>query len=323
MKEFDSLAVGDVFSVRGKRVVLTGAAGDIGSAIARVFAQNGAELYVTDNHQPRLDELSGQLEALGATARARLADLRSPEDMKALAEDALAFFNNRVDGFIHCGGLTWSWPLMDEDDTVFDAQFQTNVRSFWMMARGLLPAMRANGGGSMVVISSVHGHRADAACPVYAASKAALMSMAREIAGEFGGHNIRVNSVSPGWILADVPRTAWPYGRIKPEHRAEVLKRMVKLELELIQQLQNLPHPGRPEDVAFACLYLMSDAARFVTGTDLLVDGGKMNVLAESRFGQEQMRRRVAANDAIQAEYRNIPMDYWLEDALPSWYRKK
>ena len=314
---FDSLACGDVFSLRGKNVVLTGAAGDIGSAIARVFVQNGARMYLTDIQKDNLDRLCANL---GDAAQGHVADLKSTDDMKAVVDGALAFFDGRVDGVIHCGGITWSRTLLDEREEGFDTHLHTNVRSFWHLMRGFIPTMRVNGGGSVIAISSVHGHRAEGACTLYTASKAALMAMVVELSGEFGADNIRVNSVSPGWIVLPEPTPHWSNVFIKPEHRVEVRKRLRRFEDEHIMKTQTLPRLGRPEDIALACLYLTSDAARFVTGTDLLVDGGKLHMQPDSLAGYEHMRARINAREAARAEARKLPHDFWLSDARPSWY---
>ena len=114
---FDSVSCADVFSLRGKRVVLTGAAGEIGSAIASVFAQNGASLYLTDIREAQLLEARDAcLATSGANVRAHVADQSSTDDMKAVVDGALAFFDGRVDSVIHCGGITWSRPLLEDPD---------------------------------------------------------------------------------------------------------------------------------------------------------------------------------------------------------------
>jgi len=322
---FGSLQAGDVFSARGRRVLLTGAAGHIGSVIAKVFALNGAEMFLTDINQAGLDEVCAECAAAGAKARAHAADLRSTDAMKALAQETLAFFDNRVDALIHCGGLTWSYPMLHEDDEAFDRHFQTSVRSFWNLARALLPSMKAAGGGSITVIASTHGHRADGACALYAASKAALLSMTGTLAGEFGADGIRVNSVSPGWILGYKPKYYWDRALdlIKPEFRAEAAEKVAGHQDELAKLIQTLPRVGRPEDVAMACLYLTSDAARFVTGADIVLDGGKTRVQFESRAGIAQMRRRYEAEDATHQYLHNLPLEYWLAGELPPWHHKR
>ena len=315
---FDSTSCADVFSLRGKRVVLTGAAGEIGSAIASVFAQNGASLYLTDIRPLGMQGSSPAMS--GVSIRTHAADLSSSDDMKAVVDGALAFFDGRMDSVIHCGGITWSRPLLEDPDLSFDAQFQTNVRSFWHLMRGLVPAMRQHGGGSVIAISSVHGHRAEGACTLYSACKAALMAMVVELSGEFGADNIRVNSVSPGWILSPVPKRHWSNFFIKPEHRADVMARVLDVENEHILQTQTLPRLGRPEDVALACLYLTSDAARFITGTDLLVDGGKLHMQPDSRSGHEQARKRLAARETLRGIVRALPQDWWINERRPVWF---
>ncbi len=306
-----------MFSVRGKRVVLTGAAGAIGAAIARIFTQQGASLFLTDWHAERLDALCGEL---GPQAKGRAADLKSMDEMKAVATEALAFFDGRVDGLIHCGGKTWSQPLLDENDDAFDHLYTTNVRSFWVLTRALVPSMRTNGGGSIVVISSAHGHRAEGACTLYASTKTALMAMAVEMSGEFGADNIRVNSVSPGWIMDFIPQHHWVLFHIKPEHHDEILQKMVDIDYQFVLQTQTLPRIGRPVDIALACAYLCSEAARFVTGTDLLVDGGKLHMQPDSLAGHMKMGERHAARTAKCLAARALPRHYWIDERRPLWY---
>jgi NAD(P)-dependent dehydrogenase (short-subunit alcohol dehydrogenase family) len=242
------------------------------------------------------------------------------DDMKAVAEGALAFFDGRVDSVIHCGGITWSGPLLVDADERFDTQLHTNVRSFWTLMRGLVPAMRAHG-GSVTVISSVHGHRAEGSCTLYTACKAALMAMAVELSGEFGADDIRVNSVSPGWILAPTPSRSWITFFIRPEHQEAVRALTRELDEEVILHTQTLPRLGRPEDVAFACLYLASDAARFITGTDLLVDGGKLHMQPDSVPGMDKFAKRVEAREKIRAIARGLPPEWWKGDGRPNWHK--
>lgn len=280
------LNIADAFKVADMVVIVTGAAGKIGRATAEVFAANGAKVVLTDRDEPRLQDATTHCQSLNRDCCPIPADLANPDQLKALIDGAVARFG-RLDALVNCGAIPHSSSLEYETVASFDRIFHTNLRSAWLLTKWAAEPMRNSGGGSIVNIASINGHHAQFHCSLYASSKAALMSMTRELASELAPQNIRVNSISPGLI-------AEKYGFLKyvaPHLTEPYARRMFEEIPRLIpdsstETFQPLRRAGRPGDIAFACLYLCSPAAGFVTGADLVVDGGKLQEPPQERWRQ-------------------------------------
>lgn len=150
-----------------------------------------------------------------------------------------------------------------------DHTFAVHLRAPWELMAAVVPLMRAAGGGSIVNMASVAGHRVGASSAAYSVAKAAMIYLTRLAAAEFGVHRIRVNSISPGFIATQIHAAGIPGGAERGERFVDGLGRVFLTR-------QALPVTGQPVDVAEAVLFLASDASAFTTGTDLVVDGGLM-----------------------------------------------
>lgn len=275
------LRIEDAFSVKDKVAIVTGAAGSIGSGIAHAFAINGAKVVCSDRPTPDLDHSVAGIAVEGADAVAIPADLRKPEDLKQLIDASVAKFGG-LDVLINCGGIPGSRPISDEDVDAFDRLYQTNVRALWLLTRHAIVPMSQRGGGSIVNIASINGHRAVFPCSLYSGTKAAVLATTRDLATELAPHGIRVNSVSPGAIADPALRFQQLLAQINEPWRSEFAGQFGHLARE-VQTLasQPLPIAGSKYDIAMACLYLCTPAARFVTGADLVVDGGRLQEMPE------------------------------------------
>lgn len=266
--------IADAFGVRDQVVIVTGAAGHIGPRIATVFAENGAHVLASDRPGANFDQAMEQLRAAGDVLAAP-ADLTQPDELRAVIALAEQRFG-RLNSLICCGAIGTSDPLDYEKDDNFDRMFHTNVRGNWQLARYATALLEKSGGGSIVNISSVNGHRAQFACSLYAGTKAALLAMTREMSVELAPRLIRINSVSPGSIPAGERHAHHMADRLHEPYRQQFLEMATPLLADAGRDYQPLPIAGKGEDIAMACVYLCSHAARFVTGTDLLVDGAML-----------------------------------------------
>jgi NAD(P)-dependent dehydrogenase (short-subunit alcohol dehydrogenase family) len=268
-------AAADAFSIRGKVVIVTGVAGNIGPRIARVFALNGAKVLASDRPGEGLDRALAELKAAGHDVASAPADLTVPDELRSViqrAEDT----HGRLDGIVCCGGIGRSGTLDEDTDENFDTMFHTNLRSMWLLVRYARALLAKSGGGSVVGISSVNGHRALFPCALYTATKSGMLAMCREMAVELAPQQIRINSVSPGSIPSPERHLHHMAERLHEPFRTQYLD-MARPLMQLAGiETQPLAVPARGEDIAMACLYLLSPAARFVTGADLLVDGGML-----------------------------------------------
>jgi NAD(P)-dependent dehydrogenase (short-subunit alcohol dehydrogenase family) len=312
------LEIVDAFSVRSQVVIVTGAAGLIGSGIAETFAANGARVVCSDVPSARLTEIVQQLRERGFDAFEQAAELTDPAQLRQLLEAAESHYG-RIDAIVNCGGIAFSRPIDEETDEQFDRLFHTNLRSVWLLTRYALEPFARAGGGSIVNIASVNGHRATFPCSLYAGTKAAMIRMTQELAAELAERKIRVNSVSPGAILGGnwLDRTA----RRLREPYARQLHEQFKLPegpSEYGRTSQPLPVGGQPRDIAMAVLYLCSPAARFVTGADILVDGAYLHAHTQRGMRRsEQPTEFERFRERLRQHLRALPDEAWIDK--PHW----
>lgn len=233
-------------SLEGRAAIVAGGGGGIGAAVAAALLAAGCRVTSLD----RPDRPGPE----GATSIA--CDLAVSAEVDTAIAAAVSAMG-RLDGLVHCAGITRDALLAKMTDEDWQAVLSTNLTSAFYLVRGAVPALRA-GGGSIVLVSSINGERGKAGQGNYAASKGGMNALARTAARELGRFGVRVNAVAPGWI--DTPMTA----ALKDEFRQRALAETV------------LGRLGEPEDVASAVLFLVSDLSRHVTGQVLRVDGGQV-----------------------------------------------
>lgn len=239
-------AAAELLRLDGRVAVVAGGAGAIGSAIAARLAECGARVFVLDrsNH------------AVPAAARALTCDLTQSHAVTDAIE-SIHLGAGRLDILVHAAGITRDASVSRLTDEDWRAVMATNLESAFTLVRAAIPALR-DGGGSIVLISSINGTRGKVGQAAYAASKAGLEALARTSARELGSAGVRVNAVAPGWI--DTPMTAAVPEAFRLRATAESV----------------LGRVGAPDDVARAVLFLVSDLSRHVTGQVLRVDGGQL-----------------------------------------------
>lgn len=239
---------------RGKSVVVTGAGGGIGAAIAAALVEAGAEVTAVDLKAPPPDTGGCTWVATDVTA-----PTAPREILAAVPKGALDFLVNAAG--IGLFGRDGAVAAMD--DGLWDEVMAINLTAPMRLARAAIPRMVD--GGAMVHIASVIGLRgADDPMTAYQVSKAGLVSLSRGLAMQLAGRRIRSNTICPGAI--ETPMLAGIYDE-EPARRTRMVDRTP------------LRRMGLPEDIAAACLYLLGDEASFVTGTDLVVDGGWLSIL--------------------------------------------
>lgn len=242
----------NIFSLKGKSILITGASSGIGSVVAKMAAGYGATLIITGRNKQRLQETYNNL--AGSGHRFICADLTKKEDL-----DVLALSVDQLDGIVFGAGVIDYMIAKNIDTQAMEEVLDVNYKSQISLYQQLHLNKKIKKGASMVFISSVSALAAVPATLAYAASKAAINSSVRILASELAKLAIRVNSISPGLI------------------ESPMLEKSVIGNEYMEDNKSKYPlGPGKPEDVAYAAVFLLSDASRWITGINMIVDGGYM-----------------------------------------------
>jgi 3-oxoacyl-[acyl-carrier protein] reductase len=245
--------------LQGKIALVTGAAGGFGEGIARLFVAQGARVVIADLDGARASQVAADL---GPSACAVACDVSKSADVQAAVQACVEAFGI-PDIVVNNAGTTHrNQPMLDIDEATFDRVFNINVKSIFHMAHAVVPLMRQRRQGSIINIGSTAGIRPRPGLTWYNASKGAVNLMSKSMAAELGPDNIRVNAICP--VMGATGLIEQFLGAADtPESRAKVVAGIP------------LGRLSTPDDVAQAALYLAGDAACFITGIELPVDGGR------------------------------------------------
>jgi NAD(P)-dependent dehydrogenase (short-subunit alcohol dehydrogenase family) len=244
--------------LEGKVAVITGGARGFGRAAARLFASEGAAVVIGDLLDDEAAEVTAGIKSQGGRASFVHTDVTKPADVERLVQHAEHTYG-KLDIAIANVGILIPLAVEDYDEAQYDAQMDVNVKGAWLICKYALPAMRRNGKGAIVMTASGAALRGTRMGPLYSASKAAVMMLAKSTALSVAREGIRVNVIAPGPVATDL----CPTSGIDPVAFAE-------------QTAPNVPmgRLGEPDEIARGMLFLASDEASWVTGTVLSVDGG-------------------------------------------------
>ena len=239
------------FSLEGKKILVTGASSGIGRITAIECSKLGASVVITGRNAERLQETYNQLEGDGHMQI--IADLTNAESLEQLVNEL-----PQLDGLVNNAGIGYNKPIPFVKSSDLDAMFGTNTYAPVMLTKLAIKKKKINRGGSIVFTSSIAALVENMGNSVYSMSKAAIMSFAKTCALEFAEKGIRVNSVHPGMV------------ETKLIHGGAIS------EDDMQKDMQNYPlkRYGRPEEIAWSIIYLLSDSSAWVTGSQSVIDGG-------------------------------------------------
>jgi cyclopentanol dehydrogenase len=243
--------------VDGKIALVTGGSNGMGRSHALLLAREGATLIVTDTDEKGGNAVVEEINAQGGQARFFRHDVSSVSDWEQVTEQAMSTFG-RVNILVNNAGILLVSAVQDTSNADFARVLDVNVKSVFYGSKYILPAMQAAGGGSIVNISSIYGLIGAPASAAYQASKGAVRLLTKSTAVDYAPFRIRVNSVHPGII-----RTNMTKDLLSSE---ELMKQVLSATL--------LGRPAEPIEVSYAVLFLASDEASYMTGSEVVVDGG-------------------------------------------------
>jgi NAD(P)-dependent dehydrogenase (short-subunit alcohol dehydrogenase family) len=247
----------NLFNLSGRVALVTGGSRGLGKAMAQIFAQAGADVFLSSRHEDELAPTAAQIaKESGVRAEYLVADMTHRGDVRRLAETAVARLG-KVDILVNNAGGNQPQPIDQVTDEVWDNLVELNLTSCMALTRALTPGMKERRWGRVIHISSIMGLASTAGRNVYSATKAALIGMAKASAMDLGPYGITVNCLAPGPFATEMPMSI-----LSPQQQAALAARTV------------MNRWGRPEELAGPALLLASEAGSYITGTVLLVDGG-------------------------------------------------
>jgi len=246
----------------GKVAIITGAASGMGLSGSQLFAQEGAIVVMTDVVEEALAREADAIRAGGGTVTAIPLNVSSPDSWDNVIEKTLAE-HGRIDILVNNAGIHSPKGILDAEIDDWNKVMAVNTTGVWLGMKAVIPTMQKQGGGSIVNVSSIAaivGGMADDGGAAYSASKGAVRSLTKHAAQWFGKDGVRVNSVHPGAVFTGLAAAAG----LTKETMAARFGDAIPLP----------PHVGEPSDIGYGMLYLASDESKFVTGEELVIDGG-------------------------------------------------
>lgn len=255
------MRVQQLFDLSGRTALVTGGGRGIGRHLAIGLAEAGADVIVASRKLANCEETAAAVRGLGRRAWAFVCDVAQPEQIERLVEQVLRE-TPRLDVLVNDAGIVWGAPTLDYPIEGWDKVFAVNVRGLWLLSQRVARHMKDAGGGSIVHVSSISGTRGDweheMPAIAYNASKGAVLTLTKDMAVKLAPHRIRVNGIAPGPFLTEMMR----HLRVDEE------------TLRRFHARVPLGRSGEEDDIKGAVVFLASDAAAFVTGHTLVVDGG-------------------------------------------------
>jgi len=246
------------FSLEGKVALITGASKGIGQAIAEFYAAAGAKVVVSSRKQDAVDAVAGEIKAKGFEATAIACHMGDMVDVGRLAEATIAKYGT-IDILVNNAAVNPVFgPVVDTSLEAFDKIMAVNVKGPFELAKKVYPILKAKKSGSVINISSIGGLRPEHGLGIYSMSKAALISLTKVFAKEWGDDKIRANVICPGLIKTKFSEALWSNDKV----------------MAMMMKVLPIKRVGTPEEIAALALYLAADSSAYCTGSVFTADGG-------------------------------------------------
>jgi NAD(P)-dependent dehydrogenase (short-subunit alcohol dehydrogenase family) len=250
----------DMFDLSGKVALITGGSRGIGRSIAEAFAQKGASVVITARKQDELDQTASEIKAAGGEVTAIASHAGREEAMQELVDQVVAD-KGKIDILVNNAATNVAFaPIRDLEVAAWDKTIELNLRGPFILSKTVVNKTMAETGGSIINMCSVASFRADPMMSAYSVSKAGLMMLTKALAKELGSYGIRVNGIAPAVIKTKFSKVLYETDEIR----------------EMAERQSALGRVGEWNEVAGTAVYLASDAASYVTGSIVMVDGGTL-----------------------------------------------
>lgn len=246
-----------LFSLDGKVVVFTGAAGGIGSELCKGLAKAGATVALCDINKQRLDDLKIEIELDGGKASSHVMNVIEKDSINSCIKEIGDTYGH-IDVLVNCAGINKREGFMDVEEETYDCIMAINLKGVFLVSQAVAQYMMKQNNGSIINIASHNTGWVLGGCSVYAATKSGIVAFTKSQAVEWAKYNIRSNAISPGHIKTPLTTVTWEH----PERSKYLLDRIA------------MARPGYPEDIVGVCILLASDASAYITGCEYRVDGG-------------------------------------------------
>lgn len=251
-----------MFSLQGKTAIITGAGSGIGKATAIIFAKQGAHVFALDMNEDAVKAVCDEITAAGGTATYKQCDITNSSQIKEITSDVVST-NKTVDVLVNCAGIAHIGKADNTEEADFDRLVNVNIKGIYNCLYHIIPCMKEKG-GAIINLASIASSVGLSDRFAYSTTKGAVIGMTLSVAKDYIGYNIRCNCISPARV--HTPFVDGFIAKNYPGKEAEMFEKLSKT--------QPIGRMAKPEEIAGLALYLASDEASFVTGSDYPIDGG-------------------------------------------------